>query len=30
MRGDIPDPYETARHPLEAEVEDLVQAIEKR
>jgi TRAP-type mannitol/chloroaromatic compound transport system permease small subunit len=30
MRGVIPDPYEASRHPLEAEVEDLVQAIEKR
>jgi TRAP-type mannitol/chloroaromatic compound transport system permease small subunit len=30
MRGLIPDPYERHEHPLESEVEHLIQAIEKR
>ncbi len=30
MRGIIPDPYEANVHPLEAEVEHIVEAIEKR
>jgi TRAP-type mannitol/chloroaromatic compound transport system permease small subunit len=30
MRGLIPDPYERHQHPLESEVEDLIQSIEKR
>jgi TRAP-type mannitol/chloroaromatic compound transport system permease small subunit len=30
MRGLIPDPYERRQHPLESEVQDLIQAIDKR
>jgi TRAP-type mannitol/chloroaromatic compound transport system permease small subunit len=30
MRGLIPDPYERSQHPLESEVQDLIQAIDKR
>jgi TRAP-type mannitol/chloroaromatic compound transport system permease small subunit len=30
MRGLIPDPYESKHKPLESEIEQLVEAIEKR
>ena len=30
IRGLIPDPYETQAHPLEAEVEHIIEAIEKK
>jgi TRAP-type mannitol/chloroaromatic compound transport system permease small subunit len=30
MRGEIPDPYTARQHPLEAEIEHIVEVIEKR